>query len=105
MLNFVIQAWKGSALDLMCKSNEADIIFLSHTFTLHCHIIHYPNILQRLYIFSAPLESFLGFQKDDSVIFISFGSLLHTAPFWGSLPTPPLLGDQQGLEGHPASRQ
>lgn len=54
---------------------------------------------------SASLESFIGFQKDDGVIFISFGSLLHTAPFWGSLPTPPLLGDQQGLEGHPASRR
>ena len=64
-----------------------------------------PNGAASWELLSASLQSFLGFQKDDGVIFISFGSLLHTAPFWGSLPPPLLLGDQQGLEGRPANRR
>ena len=58
MHNFVIQSWKGSALDLMCKSNEADIIFLSH---LHTPLPHnsLPKYFTKIVYLLCPFGIFL----------------------------------------------
>ena len=80
----VIQSQKGSALDLKCKSNETDIIFLFHTFTLHCHIIYYPNFFYKYCIFSLPLwnlsVNFLVFNLLPSFLL----SLLSSHSYWNT---------------------